>query len=505
MSFSLAQSQSVPRGLTVVSYEHAGSPAALAYQDGHDLILHKRPGRTHYMVSGPGGGQLTGADQLISPAGSWVRASFAGGVRAGKDGEPMLAPIDRETVIGWLSSTGPFIPLPPSSADGSNGGTADGPGALIRASGSGDNPKMLPVRIEQLRDAEGVPSELQISELELADGAVSEANKRAVALDLSNVEPSNRKGVKFKAGAELSGKVNIAPPSGGEDDNCNGSTECPAPSKVLLAFQADTGAISTGVLDLESTDPVVVEPSGLRQALADALGLDGPDALKDVDTSLWVGDLGGGPLAILRGTLTSADGKTTDAMVAIDRKGNLSKRVVDLGPTSYLQFADVLGEGYDQLVECRQADGDAKAVTCRVSHLSPGDGLSDLGGDNWSDASTIAGSRIIMADDLDGDGCADLLTDAGELVSSRCDGQFEAHGVELGGWTTQLAYSNHNTTRSNRATVAPGGNDGSSGGTRATDYNSSRSNTTSSIVTPDDTGGEVGGVFFFDAVEFPRW
>lgn len=503
LSFQVVDTPSCPRGLSVVSLERAGEPAALASQDGGDTVLRKLPGRRDADVSSAHGGLITEVVPWMAPEGMWLVADFGGGLRPGGAGEPMLAPADRERLIGLLSSTGPFIPLPPPSD-----GEVDSPGGvtLVGAQVSSCDRCVVPVRIAQRAlAADGTPTELSVSTLALKDGAIVESDKRTVTVDFGAVAESARSRVEFKAGAELS-KAASAAAGGGSGDDCDDTRPCPAPGRLLLAFASDSGAISTGVLDLASNAPVVVEPSGLREELADALGLESVDALAAVDIGYTVVDLGGGPLAVLEG-LHNADGETTDAMVAIDRRGAVSRRVFTLTPTTSLHFADVLGEGFDQLVHCETIAGE---VTCQTLQMdAAGGGLHDLTGAGWSNAATVAGDVVIVAEDLDGDGCADLMTSRGELVSSLCDGRFAPAGLALGGWSAHLApATRHNHTarpHHGAGRTPPDGRGGYGSQRRASCYNAARSNKPSPPDTREDTEAPGGSLVLYDAVELPRW
>lgn len=61
------------------------------------------------------GGHFLGSEQRVSTGGTWVAAHFSGGLVEG-DGSSLLKMDDPRTIIGWLSTTGPFIPLPRSHA-----------------------------------------------------------------------------------------------------------------------------------------------------------------------------------------------------------------------------------------------------------------------------------------------------------------------------------------------------------------------------------------------------
>jgi hypothetical protein len=85
--------------------------------------------------------------------------------------------------------------------------------------------------------------------------------------------------------------------------------------------------------------------------------------------------------------------------------------------------------------------------------------------------------------DLDQDGRPDVVCARakGNGVDDDCDGAVDA------------APANHNTTRSNRSLQAApqGGEGGASGGSRAQDYNSSRSNNVNGEADPDSDGDSL--------------
>jgi hypothetical protein len=135
------------------------------------------------------------------------------------------------------------------------------------------------------------------------------------------------------------------------------------------------------------------------------------------------------------------------------------------------------------MVKCEGGDDDDEVQVCgQTSHfISAG---SDEDDSDDSAPVSFEGDSIRTVVDVDGDGCADLVSDAGELLSSRCDGTFDP-AVQLAPWAFHMPRAQ-----------------------QAQDYNSSRSNKPSSIAAPDDSDddGDFGGALpFFNGLEVPQW
>jgi hypothetical protein len=461
-------------GIAIDNPRHPSSTEAIYNENRH---VRKKPGRTSntaLVSSTDHGGVLLSARQLVTSNGAWVLAQFGHGYGAGADRQAPLQTSDPKTVFGWLSSTGPFLPIAaPDGGDISD--TSD----IQFDSKPLDQTTPLLYQFRQAPDDDDSGS-IQISKIRVVNDRPVAEDKRTVEVDLSGVTAASKKVVKFKTGAELSKSVNIAAPGG--DDDCNDADSCPSPSRVLVAMELEGGKILMGIVDPDSDDDGVMtaEETGLRQALIDELGLQGEQAAA-LEASWSIYGVGGPPVLALRGTHT-ADGQTTEAVVTIDRDKQRTARTLDAGQT--LHFADVRGEGHDQIVECKvSGGGDDNEMLCgQTDHFASGG--SGEGDGDVSAPMSIAGDAIATVIDVDGDGCADLVTNAGELLSSRCDGEFAA-AVQLGPWALHMP-----------------------GAQRAQDYNAARSNKPTSIAVPDLGGDDdsFGGALpFFDGLEVPTW
>jgi nucleoid DNA-binding protein len=454
---TITNSPPVPGGVSFFDPDDDGD-GVLTLLEGNDRVVCKRPGRTaNGDISLDRG--LDGSTQLFDDEGSIVLARLAPTLTEGEDGEALLVPTDPDELLAWLSSTGPFIPLQmPDSNPNATPALKD-----IVAIPSGDGAdKSTPKLIEALVNDEGVPTSVVTGEIILEEDRQMVTTEHT--FDTSQVELQGKNVVKFKAGAELSGQVNLAGPGG--SDNCVG--DCPVPDAVLIGLELDTGEIVMGVIDPGSGDDVELHYTGMRDEVLAGLGLDETDDLSGVSTALRIGhDRDGQPLLILHGLNVVGDDldEVDETFVTIGhRKALAGTPASRKGRASMM--GDVSGTGVDQRVECRVSANDIgdRALECRSSHLSNGDD----GDADWRGPFVAAGNPVAVID-VDGDGCADLVTDAGEYLSSRCDGSFEPVAVELGPWSSHvpvpagLAAHSKNSSRSNKTEGISDGGDTSSG------------------------------------------
>jgi hypothetical protein len=487
VSVSVLDTVSSPPGMPILSFDRIDAPEAIKGLRGNDIVLRKRPGRTSY-ANFTSGGPLTGSTQLVGDDHHLLLATFGPSIADNdtrQDGQAFLKSTDPETILGSIGTTGPFLPVQPSSGGGDL--DLDGLSDVLYAPKADD--QTTPLLYQGLVNDRGAPTSLVTGKIILGeDRDMVLVNERTIELDTSEVSLEGKRAVKFKAGAELSKSVNIAAPDGGGD--CDDTNACPHPGQVLLAFELDTGEVLTGVVDTEADAAVVLAQSALYQTLLDDLGLDADANLSGLRTALRIGHDGLEPIVILHGINVRGDDldEADEAFVTIDRNGEVlshqSLRESSTQPVSL--FGDVLGEGSDQAVVCKPArdEGQVKCV------------VGAIGADaETSSERIIANGDVVCVVDVDGDRCADLVTDAGEYISSRCDGQFEPAAVELRQWQAHLVC---------------GDGVGAPGPSEAQDYNTSRSNKPSSIAwdasdEDDDDDGLPTALPFFDGVELPKW
>jgi nucleoid DNA-binding protein len=473
-----------PPGLPIFSFDRIDRPEVLA--QGNDRVVRKKPGRTTYAnvtLKGP----LAGSTQLAAAGGSWVLARVSPSIAANdavEEGAP-LKTTDPKAILGWLGTTGPFLPVEPSSGD--TDFDFDELSDVLYMSGADD--QTTPLLYQGLREEQGGLTSVLTAELAVEEGRAMLRGERTFDLDTSQVDLEGKKVVKFKAGAELSKAVNIAAPDDDTDTDCDDTNACPSPADVLLAFELDTGEILTAVLDYDGDNAPVIQGSALRSTMLANLGLREESDLSGLRTSLRMGHDGQEPIVILHGVLLRGENadEADETFVMINRRGEIQSResLREAATQPVSLFGDVLGGGTDQVVVCKpEADADAaqSAIHCSVTRPS-GDSPQ------WS-APILAKGDVVCVADVDGDRCADLVTDAGEYVSSRCNGEFEPAAVELGQWAAHLVC----------------GGEGS-GPTKAQDYNSVRSNKPGSIAWDDasDDDNPLIGLPFFDGIALPKW
>lgn len=471
LRIDLQDTPSVPPGMSVPSFAHAGQPTSLTMTAQGAVITRKLHPNDSPRAFIPGG-HLMGSHQVSDVDGTWLMSWFSGGIEAGGDADAasLVSSADK-SYLRYLARTGPYIPV-------ENGGVEGLSDLSTWRGGEGDQAFSAAVLEVQQAD-DGAPVKLRVAEL-LADTTRAHSGEGVeVDLDFSQVPNQGRDVVKFKAGSDLSSSLGMAgTDSCGSGDNCEGS------NSVLLVFEGSDGAISTGVYEPGSERAISVKPSGLREALHTALSAGDPplcgntehllvdDSAGMLTEQLVVGDFGSGPMALLRG-VCSAEAASVDAVVAVGVDGQVQVRAAGEQAAS-LVIADVLGLGTQQFLECRDAES-GDAMNCECTQVIDG----EFGGACRSEgASTLAinhpGATIVRALDADRDGCDDLMSDTGQVYSSRCDGRFSEVSVasaQSGDWLNfipapgPLQATSHNASRSNRSNgiMAGGGDDDDSG------------------------------------------
>lgn len=454
-------------GISVVTWDNVDEMDVLTPKQGNDRVVRKKPGRTTYSngvdSSDVDGGLFQGAQVIHRPGGAWVSAHFSGGLinGSGGDGEAALRFGDERTIIGWLSSTGPFIPL-----EAPNG--QFGPHTEMVCCFGDEQPFEARV-LSLVTDDQGETTGVEILDVALVDGQPKIVENEARGLDYSKVEGASKKKVKFKAGAELSKSVNSV---GTEDDESCGDGadfDCPEPSSAKLVFVDSSGKVLVGELTMtkDVTGEIILEE-------ARELVLPGSDSGGDTtgQEALWVGSLGGEPIVALRDA-TGADGSRHHAVLFADSGAEEAMIARDDGT---LLFGDFMGRGHSQVLQARaggEASGDSNPIRCQTTHLSIGYGddletvEQTLDAESQSVCFPEDGDDVSVID-IDGDGCQDLVfADRDVALLSRCDGTFEAELVELRDWAAHLGgddgweprAQNHNSSRSNRTEGLAGDGD----------------------------------------------
>ncbi len=376
------------------------------------------------------GGLFLGSEQLIGGGGMWVAAHFSGGLTEG-DETSLLQPGDPKSIIGWLSSTGPFIPVTTVCCRGK--ATPLVITALPKASDDEDDEPgetdveahILSLVVNEDGDATGVT----IEDLAIIDGEPRINDQRELELDFSDTELTSQKVVKFKAGADL-------------------SKSAASPAHLLLVM--DSGELAIAEISDIGMNTLKLHNLGLR--------VDEPST-----TEIFFESLGDAPLLSVDNPL--AEDEDLSASNPLYDPEDLGLAQGDEPPPLLRGearhfFGDFMGLGHSQILEARLSSDDESTALCgKTNHLSMG------GGDSQGDLDSIEAAldretqRVCIPDDedisiidLDGDGCQDLVfPESRRALLSRCDGTFEAEMMELGDWSAQLR-GDSNSSRSNQPT-----------------------------------------------------
>ncbi|MGM0556078.1 MAG: hypothetical protein ACQEVA_06850, partial [Myxococcota bacterium] len=480
VGLSVQEVSLTPPGIPITSPGRIGEPMALG--QGNDRVVRKKPGRTKYADITLKRG-LAGARQLVGDHASPTLAHFGPGIGDADedtDDDGLLQITDPESILGSIGTTGPFNPVETSAGDnGQVGQHAD----ILHVHGRLDRTTPL---LYQLKVApSGTPSQIVMHDIVVQGERVTLENEKTFDLDTSDVTlEEGKKVTKFKAGAELSKSVNAHAPDGGGD--CDDNDACPRPGEVLLAMQLDSGEVLTAVLDVDSDAAPRLQATNAFASLLRELGLDAGADLSGLRTTLQIGHVDGEPVALLTGRHILGDSldEMNETFIVAGRDGELSQldslRQSSSDPLTV--FGDVLGTSADQRVVCRPDDGGT--MVCSVAELDASAPVM-----TWTSAVEVKGDVKCVVD-IDGDRCGDLVTSAGEVISSRCDGSFEPAPVELGEWAAQMVCG-----------------DGASGPNKAQDYNSSRSNKPNTIKWDegDDHDGPAVSFPFYDGLSRPAW
>lgn len=431
------EASTIPPSIQGIEITSPTEPATIAAINGDNVVVRKKPGRKTYRASSSNGGSITSTSQVITTDGTWVVARYGEGLRPTPEGPAAFGMDGGGSVFGFLPNNGEFVEL--------------------RSSEDGNSP------LHEATSVEGESVLYEMSQSDTGDTTITawdldataelRLNDNPVVFEIAGAEAKNV--VKFKAGAELS--KSIAAPDG--DDDCNDEDTCPRPG-TFVAVQFDDGEVATSTLNLgeETATPFASAPlNGELTRILEGT----PDA-----TDLWVGDLGAGPVALLRGSLDDRA-----AIVGITAEGDAFEFVAESGNS--LDIARSKGTETSQIVTCRLSAGESYC-----DELSMGtDGSFDAV--RWMAPESLGG-RVTNVLDIDGDDCADIVVDSTTLVSSRCGLGFAAP-TTLGSWGAHLAAApatSHNAARSNR----------SQGGITDSDNN-------------DGSHAVTGAFPFFDGVE----
>ncbi|MFU8805445.1 MAG: hypothetical protein ACNA8W_16655 [Bradymonadaceae bacterium] len=332
-ALSLISQQAFPPGTPLISVFM--SDATMAIQEGNDKVVRKKPGRTAAGIAGAQDdgttyGTLLSSHQLVSPAGIWTAATFFGSAELSENGDALLRFTEPETLVGWLSSTGPFIPV--SHPDGGR---------------YGEHTELLAIRCSEEDTCSGFESyvlsidgeELRVDKLSLVDGSPRVEAATTFALDFGEESQLTVKNVvRFKAGADLSKRTAATDP----DDDGDGIL-----TGAIAALVMDDGLVL--VKELDKSTPALWQSTSLHESLLDELDLLQNDDLANLETALWVGSLGEKPFIALRGTsFTPDDSREATLLWSVDEGVEVL--------TDNIIFGDVLGLGHDQLVRLQSAD-----------------------------------------------------------------------------------------------------------------------------------------------------
>ena len=426
------------------------------------------------------GGLFLGSEQLVSSGGMWIAAHFSGGIVEG-DEASLLQMDDPKSIIGWLSTTGPFLPLSTETCCNNGQTTPVIITELPRAADDDDSDQDDAVEahvVHLVVNDDGEATGLRLQDLATVDGEPQIADQREVELDFSATELASKNVVKFKAGAELS---KTASASDG-DDECPDTDGCPAPSSTTLLFVMDSGEMATAELSAGG---------GMgKVSIQELPSVDNGDRGSDAE-EFFFDSLGQAPVLGERrpplgvDVWESAASRYTDTDLS---QGQGEDRQVVTRSEARLLVGDFQGLGHPQILEMTLGDDDGRnELTCKSNHLSMGGGDGQGQGDLDSiDAALdrqiqsvcLPENEAISIVDIDGDRCQDVVfPESRRALLSRCDGTFESELVELGNWSGHL-----------------GDDDGWV--PKAQDYNSSRSNKPSSIqapnpLDPDDDGDGI--------------
>lgn len=454
----------VTTGIPVHGGDSSSSSSIMRTSAGHELVRIENTGREAFadgIRSTDVGGLFLGSEQLISSGGMWVGAHFSGGIVEG-DETSLLQPGDPESIIGWLSSTGPFLPVTSVCCDAATPiiiqELATAPIEDEDSDDDGVEAQVVSLVVDDNGDATG----LRLEDLAMIDGEPRLAGERDMALDFSAAELSSRNVVKFKAGAELSKTASVA----SDTDDCDDSDDdvrrdsCPGPSSTTLLFVMDSGELAKCVIDGDSE----------RCTLAAV-----ETAHEELDDELFFDSIGSTPVLATRAGPPLLAVDVWEAATELSQTDGGDKSVSVTRDQGRIFFGDFQGLGHPQIMEARL--GDDGEVCGQTSHLAVagGEGQGDLESieaalDREGQSVCMPVDEAISIADLDGDRCEDLVfPESRQALLSRCDGTFEPELTELGDWSGHL-----------------GGDDGWN--TRAKDHNSSRSNKPRSI---RDLGGDL--------------
>lgn len=415
------------------------------------------------------GGIFLGSEHLRSSGGQWIAAHFSGGIVEG-DESALLQQEDPKSIIGWLSTTGPFLPLSTVSC------CYDGKASpliiqeLAMAGGDdedSDDDGVEAHLVELIVDEHGDATGLRLQDLAIVDGEPRVAGEREIELDFSSTELATSNVVKFKAGAELSKTAAVMDSSDCDDQDTDSRPGrdgvCSTASSASLVFIMDSGELATAEIfgDTEQAQVSQVETSH-----------------EQTEGSVFFDSLGGAPVLATRfPPILAPDVWESTSELSL---GQGEDRQTLTRADSRILFGDFSGLGHPQILELTQADGDAE-VCGTTNHLAMagGEGQGDLDSieaalDREGQSVCIPSEERISITDIDGDRCQDLVfPDSGRALLSRCDGSFEPELAELREGSAHLA-----------------GDDGWVN--KAQDYNSSRSNKTRSIrdIFDEDTDGD---------------
>ncbi|TXD32564.1 hypothetical protein FRC96_17140 [Lujinxingia vulgaris] len=445
----------VVEGISVDDEDRSSTLSVLKKNSSHALVRMEDAGREAFedgIRSSDVGGRFLGSQQLISNGGMWVGAHFSGGVVAGDDAS-LLKANDPQSIIGWLSSTGPFVPLTTVSCCSATTPLiiqelAANPGDDEDSDDDGVEAQLVSLQVDENGDATG----LRLEGLARIDGEPQLAAEREIALDFASAELSSQQVVTFKAGAELSKSVNAAAPDTGDCDDGDSDVRpdaCPAPSTVTLLLVMDSGELASVVLDGDSERATVVKVEA---------------AYEELDGELFYGSLGEAPILGERRPPLAVDVWEHATELS---QGQGDDRQTLTRAEGRIFFGDFQGLGHPQILEAHRGEED-DAQECGRMHdfrVAGGAGEGDLASieaalEREGQSVCIPNNEAISISDIDGDRCEDLVfPESRRVLLSRCDGTFEAELALLNngaghldggeGWTS-LAHS-HNAARSNRS------------------------------------------------------
>ncbi|MBA2663306.1 MAG: hypothetical protein H0U74_13545 [Bradymonadaceae bacterium] len=472
-SFGIAlvhQGGGLVRGTALVNFNIPDAPGSIP--QGNDKVVRKKPGPRTPGFAPPNGGFETerhvfATKQLVTDDGIWLATSVAGSIEQADSGRPVALSISPgETRVGLVTTLKPFQQVVAPASLGFDARTE-----LIHSSCPfiGDC------------SAQSADARPLIYALSIDDGRLR-ADRLSVVNDLPVIKNEAFIEILSEQANEIVGLHTTALPAG----RWGAGAE-----STLLVFTMGSGELFTAVLEHGTTEPVTLTKALLQKTLFEALGLVEAQGLQ---SAIWVGDLGAGPVVALRGRHGVGE-----AVVLFD---GTSYKTLTTGLEERFAFADTRGLGHAQLLritnvaQCSQG----ASVTIASAFMHPDDGADDpwqhleASLESASEPVCLPKGRLHVVD-LDGDGCDDLVAD-GRLLSSRCDGDFQLTEDTLARWIDHLD-----------------GDDGwDEGPQRGVGYNSSRSNKCNSIafdintdIDAEGDGDTAPGLPFFDGVLMLRW